>query len=122
MSWLQSPSSVILEPKKIKSVTASTFPLSICQEVKRLDAMILVFQMFTFKPAFSLSSFTFIKRLFSSSLLSVFRMVLSKDISCFTSLFASHASALSGNFPFVGVLGRDHIFCSLMKFTNSDEA
>ena len=33
ISWLQSPSAGILEPKKIKSVTASTFPLSICHEV-----------------------------------------------------------------------------------------
>ena len=41
--WLQSPSAVILEPKKIKSVTASTFPPSICLEVMGLDAMILVF-------------------------------------------------------------------------------
>ena len=42
-----------------------------------LDAMILVFQMLTFKPTFSLSSFTFIKRLFSSSLLYVIRVVSS---------------------------------------------
>ena len=43
ISWLQSPSSVILEPKKIKSVTASTFSPSICHEVMGLDAVILVF-------------------------------------------------------------------------------
>ena len=41
--WLQSPSTVILEPKKIKSVTVSTFPPSICHEVMGLNAMILVF-------------------------------------------------------------------------------
>ena len=40
-----------------------------------LDAMILVFWMLSFKPTFSLSSFTFIKRLFSSSSLSGIRMV-----------------------------------------------
>ena len=40
ISWLQSPSAVILEPKKIKSVTVSP---SICHEVMGLDAMILVF-------------------------------------------------------------------------------
>ena len=40
-----------------------------------LDAMILVFCMLHFKPTFSLSSFTFIKRLFSSSLLSAIRVV-----------------------------------------------
>ena len=43
ISWLQSPSAVILEAKKIKSVTISLFTLSICHEVMGLDAMILVF-------------------------------------------------------------------------------
>ena len=41
--WLQSPSSVILEPKKIKSVTVCTFSPSVCLEVVGLDALILVF-------------------------------------------------------------------------------
>jgi len=41
--WLQSPSAVILEPMKRKSVTASTFPPFICHEVMGLDATILVF-------------------------------------------------------------------------------
>jgi len=41
--WLQSPSTVILEPKKRKAVTASTFSHSICHEVMGLDGMILVF-------------------------------------------------------------------------------
>ena len=50
--WLQSPSTVILEPKKRKSVTVSTFSPSICHEVMGLDAMILVFWMLSFKPAF----------------------------------------------------------------------
>ena len=43
ISWLQSLSTVILESKKIKPVTASTFSLSICHEVMGPDAMILVF-------------------------------------------------------------------------------
>ena len=42
ISWLQSPSAVILEPKKIKSVTVSIVSASICYEVMRPDAMILV--------------------------------------------------------------------------------
>ena len=42
ISWLQSPSAVILEPKKIKSVTVSTFSLSICHEVMGPDTIILV--------------------------------------------------------------------------------
>ena len=45
ISWLQSSSSVILEPKKIKSVTVSTFSPSVCCEVMGLDAMILAFLM-----------------------------------------------------------------------------
>ena len=43
ISWLQSPSAVILEPKKIKVLTVSTVSPSICREVMGLDAMILVF-------------------------------------------------------------------------------
>ena len=43
ISWLQSPSAVILEPKKIKSVTVSIVSPSICYEVMGLGAMILVF-------------------------------------------------------------------------------
>ena len=77
ISWLQSPSAVILEPKKIKSVTVSIVSPSICHEVTGLDAMILVLWMLSFKPAFSFSSFTFNKRLFSSSSLSAIRVVLS---------------------------------------------
>ena len=72
ISWLQSLSTVILEPKKIRSVTVSTFSTSICHEVMRLDAMIFVFGMLSFKSAFSLFSFTLIKRLFSSSSHSAF--------------------------------------------------
>ena len=62
-SWLQSPSAVILEPPKIKSVTVSIVSPSICNEVVGLDAMILVFLMLSFKPTFSLSSLTFTKTL-----------------------------------------------------------
>ena len=51
--WLQSPSTVILEPKKVKSATISTFSSTTCCEVMRSDAMILIFWMLSFKPAFS---------------------------------------------------------------------
>ena len=51
------------------------FP-SICHKVMGLDAIILVFWMLSFKPSFSLSSLTFIKRLFSSFSLSTLRVVL----------------------------------------------
>ena len=43
ISWLQSPSAAILEPKKIKSVTVSIVFPPICHEVMGPDAMILVF-------------------------------------------------------------------------------
>ena len=43
ISWLQSPSALILEPKKVKSLTVSIVSPSICHEVMGLDAMILVF-------------------------------------------------------------------------------
>ena len=68
ISWLQSPPAVILEPKKIKSDTVSTVSSSICHQVMG---------MLSFKSNFSLSYFTFIKRLFSSSLLSTIMVVLS---------------------------------------------
>ena len=58
ISWLQSPSAVILEPKKIKSVTVSIVSPPACHEVMGPDAMFLVFWILSFKPAFSLSSFT----------------------------------------------------------------
>ena len=77
ISWLQSLSTVILEPKKIKSVTVSIFSPSVCHEVMGPDATILVFWILSFKPIFSLSSFTFIKRLFSSSSLTAIRVVSS---------------------------------------------
>ena len=64
ISWLQSPSAVILEPIKINSDTVSP---SISHEVMGPDAMILLFSILSFKPTFSLSSFTFIKGLFISS-------------------------------------------------------
>ena len=77
ISWLQSLSAVILELKKIKSVTVSILAPSICHEVMGLDAMILVFCVLSFMLAFLLSFFTFIKRVFGSSSLSAIRVVSS---------------------------------------------
>ena len=77
VSWLQSSSAVILEPGKIKSATVSIVSLSICHEVMGPDSMIFAFWMLSFKLAFWLSSFTFIKRFFSSSSLSAIRVVSS---------------------------------------------
>ena len=77
ISWLQSPSAVILELKKIKSVNVPIISPSICHEVMELDAMILIVWMLSFKPAFSLSSFTFIKSIFCSSSLSAITVMSS---------------------------------------------
>ena len=52
ISWLQSPSAVILEPPKIKSDTVSTVSPYVCHEVMGPDAMILVFWMLSFKTLF----------------------------------------------------------------------
>ena len=67
ISCLQSPSAMILEPPKIDSHCFYCFPIY-CHEVMGPDAIILVFGILSFKPTFPLSSLTFIKRLFSSSL------------------------------------------------------
>ena len=77
ISWLRSMSAVILEPRKIKSITVYIVSPSICHEVMGLDAMIFVFSKLSFKPALSLSSFTYSKRLFSSSSISTIRVVSS---------------------------------------------
>ena len=55
ISWMLSPFSVLLELEKRQSVTASTFPPSICREVMRPDAIIFVYCVLSFKPAFSFS-------------------------------------------------------------------
>ena len=76
ISWLQPPFAVILEPKKNKLSLFLLFPHLFPMKWWDQIAMILVFWMLSFKPTFSLSSFTFIKRLFSSSL-SAIRVVSS---------------------------------------------
>ena len=81
---------MILEPRKMNSATV--YP-SVSHEVMGPDAMILVFWMLNFKPAFSLFSFTFIKRLFSSSSLSAIRVVYPSNLDsslCFLQPSVSH--------------------------------
>ena len=77
ISWLQSLSTVILEPKKIKSITVSIFSPIYLPWNDGTRCHDLVFWMLSFKPTYSLSSFTFIKRLFSSSSLSAIRVLSS---------------------------------------------
>ena len=68
ISWLQSLSAVILELKKIKSVTVSTFSPFICHDVMGPNAMILVFWTLSFKPVF----FTLLFHLHQEALLFFF--------------------------------------------------
>ena len=56
ISWLQSPSAVVLKPPKINSLTISIISPSICHEMMGLDAMIFGFSVLSFKPTFSLFS------------------------------------------------------------------
>ena len=74
--------------EKIKSVTVSIVSPFTCHEVMELDAVIFIFWMLSFKLAFSLSYFTFIKRLFSSSSLSAIRVVSSAYLRLFIFLLA----------------------------------
>ena len=99
ISQLQSPSAVILEPKKRKSVTISPCSPSICHEVMEQDAMISVFWMLSFMPTFLLSSFTFIKRLFTSFSLSAIRMVSSAYLRLLIFLPAILIPALASSSP-----------------------
>ena len=99
ISWLQSPSAVILEPPKIKSATVSTVSPSISHEVMGPETMILVFWMLSFKRTFSLSSITFIKRLFSSSSLSAIRVVSSAYVRLLIFLLAILIPACTSSSP-----------------------
>ena len=74
ISWLQSPSAVILEPRKIKS---DCFPIYLPWSDGTGCHDLHFFWMLSFKLAFSLSTFTFIKRFFSSSSFSAIRVVSS---------------------------------------------
>ena len=87
ISWLQSPSALILEPPPNKvSHSFHCFPIYLpwsdgtgCHDLRFLNAwMLQKLRFWSFKPTFSLSSFTLIKRLFSYSSLSAVRVVLSE--------------------------------------------
>ena len=84
--------------QKNKATVPIVFP-SICQGMMGPDPMILVFWMLSFKPPFSLSSFTFIKRLFSFSSLSVIRVVSSKYLKLFIFLLAILIPACASSSP-----------------------
>ena len=105
ISWLQSPSAMILEPQKTQSATIPVFP-SICHEDMGPDTMILVFWMLSFKPTFPLSSFTFIKRLFSSSSLCAIMVVSSGYLRQLIFLLAILIPACASSQPSVSYLSR----------------
>ena len=86
------------KPSTFKSAAASTVSPSICHEAMGPDAMILVFWMLSFKPS-SLSSFTFIKRLFSSSLFSATMVVSSAYLRLFIFLPAILIPAYDSSSP-----------------------
>ena len=83
ISWLQSPSAVILESQKIKSVTVSLFPHLFAMKWWNWMPWYFDFWMLNIKPAFSLPSFTFIKRLFRYFSLSAIKVVSSAYLSLF---------------------------------------
>ena len=115
ISQLQSPSAVILEPKKINSVTVSIVSPSICHELMGPDGMIFIFWMLSFKPTFSLSCFTFIKRPFSSSLLSAIRMMSSVYLRLLIFLLAILITACASSSPAF------HVMYSAYKLNNQGD-
>ena len=88
---------------------------SICHEVMGPDAMIFVFWMLSFKPSFSLSSFTFHKRLFRPSLLSAIRMVSSACLRLL--IFLLTVLILACAFPSPAFL----MVCSAYKLNNQGD-
>ena len=84
---------------QIQSVTVSSIFTFICHEVMGPDAMILVFWMLSFKPIFSVSSFTFIKGLFSSSSLSFIKVVSSVYLGLLIFLLAIQIPAFASSSP-----------------------
>ena len=116
ISWPQLPSAVILEPKKIKYVTISIVSTCICHEVMGQDAMMLVFWLLSFKPTFSLFSFTYTNRLFSSSLLSAIKVVSSAYLRLLIFLLATLTPACASSSP---AFCRMYSACKLNKYSDS---
>ena len=111
ISWLQSSSTVILEPKKIKSVTVSTIPIHL-HEMMGLDVMILVFWMLSFKLAFH-SPLSSSSRLFSSSLLSAIRVVSSMYLRLLIFLPAILVPAYASSTLALHMISLIHAKCSI---------
>ena len=99
ISWLNHHLQWFWSPPKIKSDTVSTVSPSLCHEVMGPDAMIFIFWMLSFKPTFPLSTFTFIKRLYSSSSLSAIRVVSSAYLRLLIFLLAILIPACASSSP-----------------------
>ena len=123
ISWLQSSSPEILEPKKIKSVTVSIVFPSICHEVMGPNAMVLVFWilrfffsffwMLSFKPASLLFSFTFIKRLFSSCFLFAITVV---SVICISEVIDISPGNLDSSLCFIQLGISCDVLCIEVKY------
>ena len=98
ISWLQSLSSVILEPKKIKAFTVSIVSAYICMKLLDWIPRSWLFE-WSFKLAFSRYSFICIKRLFSSSLLSAIRVASSAYLRLLIFLLAILIPACASSSP-----------------------
>ena len=96
LQWFWSPR--LWSPTE-PSATVSIISPSVCHDKMRLEAMVFVFWKLDFKPAFSLASFTFIKRLFSSCLLSAVRMVSSACLRLLIFLLAIMIPACASSNP-----------------------
>ena len=83
ISWLQSLSKWFWRPRKYSLSLLPLFSTSICHEMMGPDIMIFVFWLLNFKPAFSLSSFIPLKRLFSSYSIFPIRVVASPYLRLF---------------------------------------
>ena len=95
ISWLQSPSAVIWELKKIKSVTISIVSPSICHEL-RPDTMLLVFWPLSFKPAFSL-----LIHLHQEALLFFFAFCHQGDVICISEVIDTSLGNLDSSLWFI---------------------
>ena len=109
--WLKSPSSVILEPKKIKYANVSTFSPIYLPQSDGTRCHGLSFWMLSFKPAFLLSSFILIKRLLNSSSLSAIRV----ESSAFLQLL-TFSHSLDSNLWFIQSDISHYILCLKAKW------
>ena len=113
ISWLSSPSALILEPKKRKSVTASTFSPSVCHEVIGPDIMILVFKSWTLSWLFILLLHPHQEALSSSSLSAI--KVVSSIYLRLLFLLAVLIPACNSSSPAF------HMMCSAYKLNKQDD-